>query len=286
MPVPATPDEVHDLATAVNRMAERLARYEEETRHSERLRTLSTLGAGIAHQIRNAATGCRIALDLHGRDCPLGRNATEGVPYSAEQRDEEPLAVAARQLELIEAHVRRFVTLGRPAASVKTTADMAGLVQQAICLVGPMAEHLGTEIRFQPPPSPLRLKADAESIVQMLVNLLVNAVQATAGAKIAVGGPAADADAAVIVRLSRTGSGLCQIAVGDAGPGPAAAMQDRLFEPFATDKPGGTGLGLVVSRQIAEDHGGLIRWERKEGRTWFLVELPLNISASSPSPQP
>jgi nitrogen-specific signal transduction histidine kinase len=48
-----------------------------------------------------------------------------------------------------------------------------------------------------------------------------------------------------------------------------------LFEPFETDKPGGTGLGLVVARQIAADHGGSIRWERRGERTWFVVELPL-----------
>jgi HAMP domain-containing protein len=61
VPAPSRDDEVRDLVAAVNQMAEKLAHYEEETRKSERLRTLGTLGGGIAHQIRNAATGCRIA---------------------------------------------------------------------------------------------------------------------------------------------------------------------------------------------------------------------------------
>jgi nitrogen-specific signal transduction histidine kinase len=49
----------------------------------------------------------------------------------------------------------------------------------------------------------------------------------------------------------------------------------RLFEPFVTGKPDGTGLGLFVARQIAEDHGGAIRWDRRDGMTEFIVELPL-----------
>jgi len=117
--------------------------------------------------------------------------------------------------------------------------------------------------------------ADRESLEQMLVNLLVNAIQATAGVHALVGcGIATDAPG-VVVRLARPESGHCQILVGDPGPGPSLTIQNRLFEPFATDKPGGTGLGLVVSRRIAEDHGGTIHWERHDEWTWFVVELPL-----------
>ena len=92
------------------------------TRHSERLRTLGTLGGGIAHQIRNAATGCRIALDLHQRDCPLASKPNGHA--------DEPLAVAVRQLDLIESHIQRFLTLGRPQAAARSTAvDLAEVVR-------------------------------------------------------------------------------------------------------------------------------------------------------------
>jgi signal transduction histidine kinase len=272
MPTPARNDEVRDLAAAVNQLAQRLAQYEDQTRKSERLRTLGTLGGGIAHQIRNAATGCRIALDLHRRDCPM---------TAANGHGEEPLAVAARQLELIEAHVRRFLTLGRPAAAERSATDLAGVVEQAISLVGPMAEHAGASIQLVSPPEPIRVLADAESLVQLLVNLLVNAVQAAAGARVLAGGHAEQSESHVVVRLTHVRGDRCEIAVGDPGPGPTAAIQGRLFEPFATDKPGGTGLGLVVSRQIAEDHGGQIRWERRDERTWFIVELPENRARAS-----
>ena len=61
----------------------------------------------------------------------------------------------------------------------------------------------------------------------------------------------------------------------DTGPGPAPAMAERMFEPFATDKSHGTGLGLSLAKDIIDAHGGTLRWERKEDRTRFVVEIPL-----------
>jgi signal transduction histidine kinase len=264
-PVPARDDEIRDLVAAVNQMAEKLARYEEETRKSERLQTLGTLGGGIAHQIRNAATGCRIAIDLHLRDCPLAEN---GGDY------ETPLGVAARQLELIEAHIQRFLKLGQPAPRERVPVELSAVVREAATLVEPMAAHVGVEIECSRATQDASVMGDRESLVQMLVNLLVNAVEAAAKVRVESGGGAAIATIAQVeVTTSRTARGW-ELAVVDPGPGPAPAIAPRLFQPFATDKPGGTGLGLAVSQQIAEDHGGRIRWERRGERTWFLALLP------------
>src|SRR4029079_18885773 len=68
-PLTAIDDEIRDLSAAVNRTATMLAEYEAQVRHSEQMRTLTILGASIAHQLRNAATGCRMALDLHASAC-------------------------------------------------------------------------------------------------------------------------------------------------------------------------------------------------------------------------
>jgi signal transduction histidine kinase len=292
VPEPRRDDEIRDLAMTVNRMAERLARYETETRQSERLRTLGTLGGGIAHQIRNAATGCRIAIDLHERDCSAaaqrnaaegtnGLNATEGVPYSANGNADEPLHVAARQLELIETHIQRFLTLGRASTSKHQPLDLNDVLADAVALIDPTAAHIGVRIERQPSAERLIVEGDRESLVQMLVNLLTNAAEAAARTRVtANAGRSPAEELAVTIQAMRIGS-RCEISVTDPGPGPSPAIQSRLFEPFATDKPGGTGLGLVVSRQIAEDHGGSIRWERQHdpagGRTRFIVTLPIRI---------
>ena len=284
---PQRNDEIRDLASAVNQMAARLAQYETETRQSERLRTLGTLGGGIAHQIRNAATGCRIALDLHKRDCHLAaqKNATEGVPYSANGNADEPLHVATRQLELIESHIRRFLTLGRASTNKHLPLDLNEVLDEAIELVEPTAANIGVRIERQLSSAPLMASGDRESLVQMFVNLLTNAAEAAAHARVtATAGRSPAEELAVSIRATRIGS-RCEIAVIDPGPGPSPAIQSRLFEPFATDKPGGTGLGLVVARQIAEDHGGSIRWDRErdpEGeRTRFLVTLPIEIGEAA-----
>ena len=269
---PARNDEVRDLALAVNQMAERLAEYEARTRQQERLSTLGLLGGGIAHQIRNAATGCRLALDLHERDCPLNNAGDNG---------HAPLAVATRQLQQIESHISRFLGLGRVSPQPRHEVDLAEAVRGAIALVETGARHMGVMIELQPVSEPIVVQADRESLEQMAVNLLMNAVQATAASLADAGDAQTTGDDSIIVRVAPATDTLAAIEIGDPGPGPSPEIASRLFQPFATDKPGGTGLGLVVARRIAEDHGGTIRWRRSGERTWFVVELPIRSGGAS-----
>jgi signal transduction histidine kinase len=269
-PVAVAPrdDEIRDLALAINRMTERLAQYGREVRRSEQVRTLGQLGAGMAHQLRNAATGGRMAVELHERDCqaPAGR---------------ESLEVALRQLRLMESYLQRFLTLGQPRRASREIVPLGPLLDEVAALVRPACLHAGIELTVVRPTEGIQIRGDPEELRQLAINLVLNAVDAATRARVpgqravtAAGG--SPPPATVAIELARLGDDRGVICVRDSGPGPSAAVVERLFEPFVSGKPGGTGLGLFVARQIAEDHGGAIRWRRSQDMTEFVVELPLS----------
>ncbi|NUQ64705.1 MAG: HAMP domain-containing histidine kinase [Pirellulales bacterium] len=255
--VPRRNDEIRDLAVSINRMTDQLTRYEAGVRRSERLRTLGRLGAAVAHQLRNSATGARMAIELHGLTCPQGGDC-------------ESLQVALRQLGLMESYLQRFLTLGRPQTSARENVDLAALVDDALDLLRPMASHTGVTIEFLAGGPPTEVLADREALHQLVINLAVNAMEAARRCHNGRGW--------VVVELLRPQTGSVVLRVTDSGPGVAAAIEDKLFEPFATDKPQGAGLGLFVAREVAEVHGGSIHYEHRDGATSFSVELPRILS--------
>ncbi len=123
--LPAIDDELRDLSAAVNRTAEMLTDYEQQVRRSEQMRTLTMLGASIAHQLRNAVTGCRMALDLHAAD-----HAADGAGRAS--NGSECLDVAQRQLRLMESQLQRFLRIGkRPANLVERDVELGDLVEES-----------------------------------------------------------------------------------------------------------------------------------------------------------
>ncbi len=253
--VPPRDDEIRDLAVSINSMAEQLSRYEDNVRRSERLRALGQLGAGLAHQLRNSATGARMAIELHALACAAGG---------------ESLDVALRQLRLMESYIQRFLTLGRPQDESRQEVEVGQLVAEVLELVAPLAQHAGVAIDFHRPSQPIVVCGDREALGQLVVNLAVNAIEA---ARRTPSGPAS-----VAVALDGDDRGCAVLRVADSGAGVAAGMEDRIFEPFASDKPEGTGLGLFVAREVARAHGGTVTYEPRDGKTVFRAELPRRIA--------
>jgi signal transduction histidine kinase len=248
MPLPRAADELRDLTASVNEMGDRLARLQQAVQTTERVRLTGQLATGLAHQLRNSATGAKLAVQVYLADHPDG--------------DTEALAVTLRQLTLMEANLRRFIDLGRPGAGKRESVSLPALLTDVVELYRPRCKHAGIELRWGPGPPDVHIEGDAGQLGDLFANLVGNAVDAVGS-----GGE-------VAVTLNDSPQRLT-IEVSDTGPGPPADVTARLFEPFVTGKPEGIGLGLAVARHAAEAHGGRIAWRRDEGRTVFRVELPV-----------
>jgi signal transduction histidine kinase len=257
LPVPRRDDELRDLTVAVNQTATRLSEYEQHVRQTEQMRTVAMLGAGLAHEMRNAATGCRLAVDLHAEECPASRG-------------DDSLAVAKSQLQLMENRLQGFLQLGREASSTGSQQfDFVALVSELVPLVLPAARHAGVKVDWQTTYSDMLLVGRRDVLGMVVVNLLLNAIEA-AQKSISSNGLSE-----VGVGLTQDASGFAELQVSDTGPGLSADLADKLFQPFVTTKPEGVGLGLAVSQQVAVSHGGEIRWTREGNRTRFRLRLPL-----------
>jgi signal transduction histidine kinase len=285
LPVTRRNDEIRDLTISINRMAERLARFENEVRRHEQLRTLGQLGAGLAHQLRNAATGGRMAIELHQLHCPVAANPEE----------KESLEVALRQLQLMESYLQRFLALGQNRDAPHEPLAIETLVEDALDLIRTRAVHAGIELvynnLFSPEPTAtvgvtdekslatvavgsglnetkgIFISGDADALRQLFVNLLINAIEAVSGQTGAKG--------RIEVEIKRTDDCKAIVKISDSGPGPAEIINERLFEPFITNKPEGTGLGLYVAQQTVEAHQGTIHWHRQNEMTCFEVVFPI-----------
>lgn len=247
MPLTGRNDELLDLRLSVNDMAEKLRQMHESIQHGERLRLLGQLSGGLAHQLRNAVAGAKLAVQLHERAC-----------QSAES---ESLDVARRQLGRIESDLSRFLDLGRNGEPVRKPCHIAQLVDDSVGLLRPQCRHQDIQLKWACPQVDPVVVADSARLRHIIANLLTNAIEAA--------GPGGHVE--VLVGLEGQ---LVVLEVSDSGPGPRADVADAVFEPFVTGKQEGVGLGLFVARQAAEAHDGRLTWRRENGQTCFRLELP------------
>ena len=253
-------DEVDRLAAGVDRMSATLETLRTSLIAGERQRLLGQLAAGFAHELRNAITGARLAIDVHERRCQ-GATPTD-----------ESLAVAKRQLAILEEEVRGLLALGRPTEAARGPVAIDGLLAAVRDLAAPRAEHAGVRIECELPTG-ITLVGRPDSLRAALVNLVLNGIEAAGR-----GG---------IVQLTGTlAAGRIDLAVEDSGSGPPDAIRASLAEPFVTGKPEGIGLGLAIVKAVAEDHGGGLAWSRRHGRTRFAISLPAETLDRSVAPRP
>lgn len=243
-------DEIADLTAAANSLSDQLSRLQETVRQTESVRLLAQLAGGLAHTLRNAATGARLAIQLHQRRCP------EPSP--------ESLAVALRELELIEEQIKGLLALGRGSAesSPESHGTIEALIDDVERTLSPTCRHLDVNFRVQA--NVTGELGNISGLRAALVNLCLNGAEAVRH----VG-----QEGMVVLEVDRQ-DGMIVFRVSDTGPGPTPEVADTLFDPFVTTKPEGTGLGLALARRVAVESGGSLTWRREPNRTVFELTIP------------
>ena len=256
-------DEIGDLGRNFNHMVEQLRenRNEIERLHrtqmsrAEHMATLGEMATGLAHEIRNPLAGIAGVIEIISRDLP---------PTS-------PARSVVKDVRQEIARINRIVTdllqTARPHPPKVRKSDLNTTVEHAVMLGRQQALSKSTEITLRKDPSLPEVEHDSDQIHQVLLNLLLNALQAI------------DTNGKIAVTVELQGKNAV-IEVADNGRGIAPNHLPNIFRPFYTTKGDGTGLGLSLARRIVEDHQGRIDVTSTLGKgTTFAVILPLQRAA-------
>jgi signal transduction histidine kinase len=220
--------------------------------HRDRLAALGRIAAGIAHEINNPLEGMSNYLRLAEDDL------AEGDPTAARKH----LAGVGQGLERVAAIVRQTLQQAGDGRGAKERVDLGAVVQRTTDFARDDPKAHDVALRAAPAAGPVPVLANATTLGQLVLNLVLNACEAQ------------PAGGEVDLRVeSRAGRAL--LTVEDRGPGLAPGDDQRVFEPFFSTK-GSTGLGLFLCHAIATDHGGALRASNREGGgARFVLELPL-----------
>ena len=252
-------DEIGDLGRNFNQMVRQLreSRIEIERLHrtqmsrAEHMATLGEMATGLAHEIRNPLAGIAGVIEIIGRDLP------STSPARAVVKD------VRQEIARINHIVTDLLQTARPHPPRVHTSDLNTTVEHAVMLGRQQALAKSVEIALRKDPSLPEVEHDSDQIHQVLLNLLLNALQAI------------DEPGRITVTLERRGD-TAVVKVADNGRGISPDHLPNIFRPFFTTKGDGTGLGLWLARRIVEDHQGRIDVTSTLGKgSTFTVIVPL-----------
>jgi signal transduction histidine kinase len=241
-----------DQQATLKESLQRLEAAEENLRRKERLAALGEISAGLAHEIRN----------------PLGIISSSVQLLSQEEQfsassGSDLLDIIQEETVRLNGLVTDFLLFGRPGQPNLRECDLGQIVERAVDHVRGMAEQKKAAIAARVPEQPLLAPVDPDMLRQVLLNLLLNAIDAVPP----------QGEIRVVLDLGAKGP---TIDVHNTGPAIPEEFQSRIFDPFFTTKDKGSGLGLANAYKIIESHGGELTVASSPGQgTSFVISLPL-----------
>jgi len=234
---------------------------------AERLAAVGTMTAGLSHEIRNPLNAALLQLTVLERRVQRLGGQVQGPLL-------EPLLLVKDEIRRLDHILEDFLQFARPREFVPRQVDLGQVVARVLDLLSGEAERrsIRLERELSGAPGSTRVAGEEERLRQVLVNLTLNAIEATPdGGRVRVSCGPEGPDPA----LGQPGPGV-GVAIDDSGPGVPAAVRDRIFEPFFTTKASGSGLGLSIVHAIVSQHGGTVSVDDAPGGgARFLLRLPL-----------
>lgn len=241
----------HILSGALERDVHEQRQRERYLQRAEQMMALGQVAAGVAHELRNPLTAIKGLIQVNLRRARAG-----GLPR-------EDLAVIEHEIRRMERTLQTFLDFARPPKPNRRRLNLAEVVSRVFAVVKGRARKQRVEPRLIQPDGPVQVEADQDQLQQLLLNLVLNALDAMPG-----GGR-------IEIDLRSPRDGQVELFVRDTGPGIAPHILPKVFETFISSKETGVGLGLPVSRRIAEDHGGSLSAYNLPGQgACFLLRLP------------
>jgi len=212
----------------------------EEIARSQRLASIGNLAAGVAHEIRNPLSSIK------------GFATYFKERYRDNPEDSGTAQIMIEEVDRLNRVISQLLDLSRPSGVKLQAGDVSGLVRHVLALAREQAAGRGISINAGLPDSPVKACIDRDKMEQALLNVLLNAIQAS------------PENGSISVTVADD-SGRVRIEIADEGAGISEKDLPRIFDPYFTTRPSGTGLGLAIVSKIVEAHGGEVRVASREG---------------------
>ncbi|MDZ7814490.1 MAG: ATP-binding protein [Planctomycetota bacterium] len=243
-----------ELARSIRRAVMRLRRKQSNQVESERIAVFRQVTAGIAHEVRNPLTAMRMTVQMmHKRF------------KGEDEKVREWLEVLVAEIDRLKNHMDQLMEFGGQYVPDMRQTNIEELVNDTLLLLRRQLDHANVSVITSYEDSLPLIFVDPDQIKQVLINILLNSVQAMPkGGTLSI--------SAMLARVE--GVPVMTLAIEDEGPGIPEDVRERIFEPFFSTKKAGTGLGLSIAKRIIEQHGGRIRFVSSDKGTIFRMFLP------------